>query len=115
MAEARTVRAPVLPPALDLPPTPPTPEPTPDLLATPPTPEPTPPTPTPTPEPTPDLLATPPAPDLLAEPVIEETEETEETVIEGDGPFKVRHKENGGEFEVSAEYLAAYRHVLKVI
>ena len=33
----------------------------------------------------------------------------------GDGPFKVRHKENGGEFEVSAEYLAAYRHTLEVI
>jgi len=98
--KATTQAVPVLPPALDLPPTP-------DLTAEPVLP------------PTPDLTAEPvlpPTPDLTAEPVLPPTPDlTEETVIEGDGPFKVRHKENGGEFEVSAEYLAAYRHVLEVI
>lgn len=54
-------------------------------------------------------LAVPPTLETPAEPVTPEPEVT------GDGPFKVRHKVSGGEFEVSAEYLAMYRETLEVL
>jgi hypothetical protein len=82
---------PVLPPSLETPPSL-------DLPAEPVTP------------PSLDLPAepvTPPSLDLPTEPVV--------TEIEGDGPFKVRHKVTGAEHEVSAEYLAVYRETLELI
>ena len=57
-------------------------------------------------------LETPAAPASPAEPVTPAAPEPEVT---GDGPFKVRHKVSGGEFEVSAEYLAMYRETLEVL
>lgn len=64
----------------------------------------------------PALPVTPEAPALPAEPVLPPSLETPAAPeVTGEGPFKVRHKVNGGEFEVSAEYLAMYREMLELL
>jgi len=60
----------------------------------------------------PPTLETPPVIETPPEPVLPPAIETP---VLGDGPFKVRHKVNGNEFEVSADYLAAYRETLELL
>lgn len=56
-----------------------------------------------------------PALPTLAVPPTLETPAAPEPEVTGEGPFKVRHKVSGGEFEVSAEYLAMYRETLEIL
>ena len=63
----------------------------------------------------PALPVTPEAPALPVTPPTLETPAEPEAELTGEGPYRVRHKVSGEEYEVSKEYLENYRSTLELL